>query len=447
MKSTNRCLVPFAVSVGIASFASAAIENFGALRPGPLPSDWQTVVAGGFSGGKRTPGIYEEDMYGEAAKRLVVTPSAIFQIVEAADSGAKKNVLQVRAEGTDAWCVKSGVKIRDGYVEARGRFAKPVAQHRFFQNPKRPHLGVVWRYQNPKNFYCAWVGDGVGLKLFKMVDGDFEDVEAGPYTYIDDEKWHTVRVEFTGGTTKVMLDGSELYSAVDRDIHKAGAVGIYLIGDGCSDYDYLSHGALATSGFENFEGMTVGSPPPRPWLHGNCPDLARPEYPLGTEDWQIYRIRHPRPGTNVLRISTLGSHPYCVKSDVQIRDGYVEVEAMPVAGEFYRSAGVIWRFQDEKNYYGVRLNAAEKDYALLFKFVNGRRSGIGRSLLLSEHEVSTNRWLTLRVEYSGNNIDVFLNGRKIVSATDDAITNGGAVGVWTKHDSHTYFDNLSWGGK
>ena len=80
----------------------------------------------------------------------------------------------------------------------------------------------------------------------------------------------------------------------------------------------------------------------------------------------------------------------------------------------------------------------------LFKVVDGLRERIGKSLFIN---APIERWHTLRVEYSGNTLDVRFNGKKVISVTDDTITRAGAMGLWTKTDAITLYDNFSYGGQ
>jgi hypothetical protein len=56
-------------------------------------------------------------------------------------------------------------------------------------------------------------------------------------------------------------------------------------------------------------------------------------------------------------------------------------------------------------------------------------------------------WHTLRVEFKGNKFTVTFDGSKVIEATDQSFPNAGKVGVWTKADSVTLFDNFSYGAK
>ena len=105
--------------------------------------------------------------------------------------------------------------------------------------------------------------------------------------------------------------------------------------------------------------------------------------------------------------------------------------------------GIIWRWQDEKNYHVARADCAgPREYLSIFKMVDGRRTSIGRSRFIDTRD---NMWHTLRIEFSGNKVVAIWDGKEVASATDDAITQPGAVGVWTKLDAITLFDNLSYG--
>jgi len=109
----------------------------------------------------------------------------------------------------------------------------------------------------------------------------------------------------------------------------------------------------------------------------------------------------------------------------------------PISGEEDQAAGLIFRVQDAGNYYIVRANALEDNVAI-FKYVNGRRS----ELASESTAIEPGRWQELRVEVTGDNIRALLGKKEVVEATDDEFTSG-RVGLWTKADSVTCFDNVS----
>jgi hypothetical protein len=59
--------------------------------------------------------------------------------------------------------------------------------------------------------------------------------------------------------------------------------------------------------------------------------------------------------------------------------------------------------------------------------------------------VPLNKWHTLRVDFVGSAIKVSLNGKTYIDEKDSRIAGSGAVGLWTKADSVTAFDDFSYG--
>ena len=106
----------------------------------------------------------------------------------------------------------------------------------------------------------------------------------------------------------------------------------------------------------------------------------------------------------------------------------------------------MWRYRDEDNYYIVRANALE-DNVVLYKVENGKRTdlpvkGEGRTYG-KKAEVPAGQWSTLRVVASGPRFEVYLNGTTLYEVEDATFTQAGRVGVWTKADSVTQFDDLT----
>ena len=56
-----------------------------------------------------------------------------------------------------------------------------------------------------------------------------------------------------------------------------------------------------------------------------------------------------------------------------------------------------------------------------------------------------NAWHTLRVDFAGTSIKVSLNGKTYIDVQDTRIAGSGAVGMWTKADSVTAFDDFTYG--
>jgi hypothetical protein len=129
-----------------------------------------------------------------------------------------------------------------------------------------------------------------------------------------------------------------------------------------------------------------------------------------------------------------------VKQSVRIADGFVEVKFKPLAGREDQAGGVLWRFKEGNNYYIARGNALENNVSLYY-VEKGRRI----TIKYVDAPVAGNQWHVLRVDFSEKTITVRLDGTQYIKLDDNHIFGAGAVGVWTKADSITEFDDFSYG--
>jgi hypothetical protein len=162
----------------------------------------------------------------------------------------------------------------------------------------------------------------------------------------------------------------------------------------------------------------------------------------GTPKWAIETDASAPSKSNVLKQSGSGTFPYCVLKESSLTDGFVEVKFKPLSGREDQAGGLIWRFKNGDNYYVARANALENNVSLYYT-ENGSR----KTLKYVDAPVPGNTWHTLRVEFSGEAIKVLLNGKQYIEYKDSHIAGTGAVGVWTKADSVTAFDDFSYGSK
>ena len=123
-----------------------------------------------------------------------------------------------------------------------------------------------------------------------------------------------------------------------------------------------------------------------------------------------------------------------------MKDGFVEVKFKPISGKEDQAGGVVWRWKDGDNYYVARANALENNVSL-YHTTGGAR----KTIKYVDAPVATAAWHRLRVAFSGTRIRVLLNGKAYIELDDRNISGPGAVGVWTKADSVTAFDDFSWG--
>jgi len=194
---------------------------------------------------------------------------------------------------------------------------------------------------------------------------------------------------------------------------------------------FLSGTAMAET--INFDGVKTGGPPSG-W--------TATQTGSGSAKWSVEKDESAPSKSNVLKQSGAATFPVCFKNDTNIKDGFVEVKFKPVAGKEDQAGGVIWRVQDANNYYIARANALE-DNVTIYHTINGKRVAFKNI----NTKVTSSVWHTLRVDFAGNKFTVTFDGNKVIEATDESFANAGKVGVWTKADSVTLFDNFSYGAK
>jgi len=162
----------------------------------------------------------------------------------------------------------------------------------------------------------------------------------------------------------------------------------------------------------------------------------------GSPKWAVVADDTAPSKPNVLKQSGEATYPVAIKDDTSLKDGFVEVKFKPVSGKEDQAGGVIWRAKDTDNYYIVRANALE-DNVTIYHTINGKRV----SFKNVNTKVASGVWHTLRVDFAVNKFTVLFDGRKVIEASDDSFSEAGKVGVWTKADSVTLFDDFAYGNK
>ena len=190
-------------------------------------------------------------------------------------------------------------------------------------------------------------------------------------------------------------------------------------------------GEVTLAGTVNFDELKTGAPPPG-W--------AATKTGKGQAKWEIVADDSAPSKPNVLKQSGEATYPVCIKDDTSIQNGFVEVKFKPTSGKEDQAGGVIWRCKDADNYYISRANALE-DNVTIYHTVNGKRSEKKRI----NTKVASNKWHTLRVDFKDSYFVVTFDGKKAFTWKDDTFKTAGKVGVWTKADSVTLFDNFTYG--
>jgi hypothetical protein len=113
----------------------------------------------------------------------------------------------------------------------------------------------------------------------------------------------------------------------------------------------------------------------------------------------------------------------------------VSVRFKPISGSEDASAGIVFRFS-EGRYYVIRANALEDNFNLYY-YDWGRHQITGARVKAP----ALGQWHKLRITAESDHIKGWLNDQLLIDHHDSRFTSG-RVGLWTKADSITAFDDL-----
>jgi hypothetical protein len=163
---------------------------------------------------------------------------------------------------------------------------------------------------------------------------------------------------------------------------------------------------------------------------------------LGT--WKVVADDTAPSKPNVLaQVSSEAKTPFNVAlaGETSFKDLDLSVKLKAVSGKQDQGGGPVWRAKDAKNYYVVRWNPLEDNFRL-YKVVDGKRTQLGTADVKAPAG-----WHTIRVTMKADAIACYFDGKNRLEAKDDTFKDAGKVGLWTKADAVTHFDDLSISGK
>jgi len=191
----------------------------------------------------------------------------------------------------------------------------------------------------------------------------------------------------------------------------------------------------------NFDALPLG-PLATPWLSGVTG--------RGVSKWEVVADELPSSKHHMLKQSGEAKFTWAVKTDLKIRNGFAEAKFKALAGHEDQAGGLVWRWIDADNYYVVRGNALEGN-VVLYKTERGERTALSVKGRLFGYgvdaDLQSGKWNALRVEFTDKLFTVFFNGKQLFQVEDDTFKEAGAVGLWTKADSVTVFDQFTYGEK
>jgi len=177
------------------------------------------------------------------------------------------------------------------------------------------------------------------------------------------------------------------------------------------------------------------------------PGALPSEFSIGTlfdgrpaGDWQVFATERAKSPPHVLaQLMAKGAeHAYKITlvKEIVVSDLNLEVSFLPISGKADMGGGLIWRATDDRNYYLTRANPLEQNIRV-YRVVNGVR----HLLENFNRTIDVKRWHTLRVTHRGCDITIFYDDKQVFDLCDKTF-QAVMIGLWTKSDAVTYFDDL-----
>lgn len=158
----------------------------------------------------------------------------------------------------------------------------------------------------------------------------------------------------------------------------------------------------------------------------------------GSPRWQIEEDPNAPSPRMVLKQTGKAVYSWLVKSEPQIQDGFVEADLKVISGREDPEVGLVWRHQDGKNYYYVRINALE-DNVIFYRMRDGKKESIKEA----EAKVGFGGWHHLKIQFQGEQVEVIFDQKPVLSVRDSSFKGGGRVGFFTTADTIGAFDNFT----
>ncbi len=169
-------------------------------------------------------------------------------------------------------------------------------------------------------------------------------------------------------------------------------------------------------------------------------DETNPRKPLGT--WRVIKDKTAPSGEKVLDLSKAKSSygstfNLCYNPKIKFLDGEISVKFRANSGVIDQGGGIMWRVQDGDNYYVARFNPLEDNFRF-YVVKNGRRYLIESTNI----RLKKDSWHSMKITQNGDTFEGYIDGKKVLQAKDSRCIKSGGVGVWTKADALTSFDDF-----
>lgn len=184
----------------------------------------------------------------------------------------------------------------------------------------------------------------------------------------------------------------------------------------------------------NFDGQVAGEAPSG-WR------IAETNGDGSLAPWTITADASAPSSPNALVVGTTHNsgqtYNVALATGTEYKNVVLSVKVKAGTGTEDQGGGPVWRAKDPNNYYLARWNPLENNVRV-YVVKDGKRKMLGS--VKAEADAST--WHEIRVEAKNSSITVEFDGKVFVEAQDDSLPDAGMVGLWTKADASTSFDDL-----
>jgi 3-keto-disaccharide hydrolase len=167
-------------------------------------------------------------------------------------------------------------------------------------------------------------------------------------------------------------------------------------------------------------------------------DFTKPldGWQIVTGKWAIEAMGDAAQGHALVQRATDNTFNVIVAPGGPYGDVEVSVRFKPISGREDASGGIVFRFA-ENHYYLIRANALEDN--VNFYYYEGSRHRLAGA---STKAPALGQWHRLRIRAEGDRIRGWLNEQQLIDRRDQRY-KAGHIGLWTKADSITAFDELA----
>jgi len=184
----------------------------------------------------------------------------------------------------------------------------------------------------------------------------------------------------------------------------------------------------------NFEDVKLGDIPKTWLIDATNRDAKLPR-------WEVIDDKSAPSSSHVLHLKQTdasgSTFNLCYRKDMAFLDGELDVSFLSISGDEDQGGGIMWRVIDNENYYVARFNPLEDNFRLYYV-----KEGYRRMLKGVRVSLSKNAWHSMKIIQNKNHYEAYLDGVKLLEGDDNTFVKSGAVGVWTKADALTSFDDF-----